>query len=85
MAERHAPRREWGQLVITSGLAAAITGLLGYAGVYLTRADDLEAQRCALAAQLLQDETPSPYMTDGIRQQLMLTSAQRFKRCMEER
>ena len=75
---------DWLDLLATSGLAALITGALGYFGVTVTQSRERAAQPCLLAAQFLQDETLTPYMDERTRHRLVTRAAQTFQRCLEE-
>ncbi|UZK65539.1 hypothetical protein [Sphingomonas sp. M1-B02] len=41
-------------------------------------------KRCEIAAGFLQDETPSPYISEGARAALVDASTRSFVRCMKE-
>ncbi len=85
MAARRVPRTDWIAIIITSGLAAIISGTLGYLGTSATQARERETQRCQIAGQLLQDEALSPYISDQARKRLLTLGAQTLERCLETR
>ena len=69
---------DWGRLILSAGLAAAITSA---AGVW----NDLLAarqQRCLLSQQIVGDETLNPALSLLHRQTLALQADQRLRQCL---
>lgn len=70
----------WSNLIIGSGLAAALAALGSFAVEYARGAHDT----CAIAASVLQDDTLSPYLDDQSRKRIAIVAASRFERCMKD-
>ncbi|KQT34943.1 hypothetical protein ASG29_02000 [Sphingomonas sp. Leaf412] len=85
MTGRRSSPTDWAALIITSGLAAIISGVLSYVGVAAKQGRERESQRCQIAAQFLQDETVSPYIDIATRRTLSVVSARTLRRCLEAR
>ena len=73
----------WATLLIGSGLAAALAALGGFATQYSRDAHDADSKRCEIAASVLQDNTPSPFLGQADRDKVIAAAAWRFTRCME--
>ena len=83
----NAPRRSragWRELLLTSGLAALISGALSYLGIAATQARERATQQCQIAAAILQDDTLSPYINDRERQRMTALAARTLQRCLEQ-
>ena len=85
MTEKPGRRLGWADLLITSGLAATVGALGSLATTELLRENQAAAtKRCEIAAGVLQDETPSPYMDREMQKRTTAAAAGRFERCMKE-
>ena len=87
MVVRTQPRRaaDWVALFLVSGLAAALAAASAYATQEARNAQEAEISDCSLAAAVLQDSTPSPYLVEADRDKILAAAAWRFRRCMEDR
>jgi hypothetical protein len=81
---RRRDRHGWSELIVSSGLAASITGIVGFVSVWITQTFDLDRRSCEIAAAYLQDERPSPYLDANASRQVVRAAAARFLRCMKE-
>jgi hypothetical protein len=70
-------------LLIGSGLAAALAALGGFASQYSRDVHDAESKRCEIAAGVLQDDKPSPFLGQADRDKVIASAAWRFVHCME--
>ncbi len=75
----------WGELILTSGLAAVIATLGIYAIDRGKSMRDLQTRRCEIAQAFLSDETPTPYTGDRNRRRITEAAAMAFDRCLKER
>ncbi|WP_174274463.1 hypothetical protein [Sphingomonas bacterium] len=80
MAEKRLPVLN---ILITSGLAAAIGAFGAGAAELIKERRAIEMQRCELAAQLLEDETPNAGLDEGRRRHDVELASHRFELCME--
>lgn len=83
MAERRrAERSDWPKLVVTLGLAATITSLFGLATETIRARHEEHRQQCELAAQLLQDDRPTPYLADQAGRRMTALAYRRLTDCL---
>ena len=87
MALRPQRRRaaDWVALLLVSGLAAAVAAASAYATQEARNVQEVEVSDCSLAAAILQDDTPSPYLVKADRDKILAVASWRFRRCMEDR
>ena len=85
MTARKEPRKGWGELVITSSLAAGVAGVLSLVGVARTQERERDTQRCQMAATFLQDETLSPYIDATRQKRLVELAARSLEQCLGNR
>ena len=77
-------RVNWPELVVTAGLAATVAAIGGFASEAFKKTAEGATERCAMAAQFLQDDALNPYI-DVVRQKRLVSdTAARFDRCMRE-
>ena len=81
---RRRDRHGWSELIVSSGLAASITGVGGLVSIWITQTFDRDRRGCEIAAAYLQDERPSPYLGSNASRQVAGAAATRFVRCMRE-
>jgi hypothetical protein len=69
---------DWGRLVVSAGLAAAIMSGAGLINELLAA----EQQRCLLSQQIVGDETPNPALSRNGRQTLAAQAERRLRHCL---
>ena len=74
------PIISWSNLIIGSGLAAALAALASVAVEFARETHDA----CAIAAEVLQDDTLSPYLDEPGRKRIVVAAATRFEKCMKD-
>jgi len=84
MAQTVSRRFDLATLLIGSGLAAALAALGGFATQYSRDAHDADSKRCEIAANVLQDDKPSPFLGEADRDKIIASAAWRFVHCMED-
>lgn len=84
MAEEVGRKLNWANLLITSGLAASVAAIGSLASELVRERQSGGAKRCEIAAGILQDETPSPYVDREMQKRVVAAAAGRFERCMKE-
>jgi hypothetical protein len=72
------------QLLITFGLAAMVTGIFTIAGDFLKSWQSAYEQRCAIAQQVVLDESPSPALKPAQRSRLNDQALHKVELCMGE-
>ena len=80
MAAKPTAKTSWTNLLIGSGMAAAVTAMGAYAVEIAREGHD----SCAVAGSVLQDDTLSPYLDDKARRRMVRFAAERFERCMKD-
>ena len=80
MAAKPEVAKGWTNLLIGSGMAAALTTIGAYAVEFAREGQD----SCTIAASFLQDDTFSPYLGDRTRRRLVGAAAARFERCVKD-
>ncbi|HEX8623314.1 MAG TPA: hypothetical protein VF718_15200 [Allosphingosinicella sp.] len=71
----------WGQLLLSAGLAAAITSAAGVLNELMAA----RQQQCLLSQQIVGDETPNPALSLLDRQTLAVQADRRLRQCLGDR
>lgn len=75
---------DYGRLVMTVGLGAAVTGMFSVWGILVTEGRRTDEQRCSVAQQIVIDESPSPALNEPQRRRLGLVAMRVLEQCLGE-
>jgi hypothetical protein len=71
-----------GSVVVTFGLAAAVTGGFGVAGIFVTGRQRAQEQRCSIAGQIVLDESSNAALSGEQRSRLNALAMRWIEQCI---